>query len=122
MKKPLHFFISSSLCLIFFSSCTNASEEDLIEPFEEVETVTYTENVKAIIDNNCIFCHNNPPVNGAPNPLITFQQVREAVENRDLIGLINSNDPSERMPLGGQPLTQQQIEIIEQWEIDGLLE
>lgn len=121
MKKSLILFIASLLYIGFLSSCTNSSEDDLIEPIEEIETVTYTEIVKPIIDNNCIFCHNSPPVNGAPNSLLTYDQVKESVLNRDLIALINSNDANERMPLGGQ-LTQQQIQIIEQWEVDGLLE
>lgn len=122
MKKSLVFFIVTILYIGIISSCTSDSENDLIEPIDETEDITYTENVKSIIDTNCIGCHNSPPVAGAPMPLLTFDQVKEAVQNRDLISLINSNDANERMPLGGQPLTQQQIEIIEQWEIDGLLE
>ena len=122
MKKTTYI-----LCLAFlaFMSCDNVSEDDLIEPIviEPDVFVTYDANVKSIIDNNCIVCHNNPPVNGASVPLITYNDVKTAVESIGLIGRISAQagDPG-AMPLGGPRLPQNFIDIVNQWQADGLLE
>lgn len=111
-------------CFMFLTlySCTNTSESDLIDSTPITESITYNENVKIIIDNNCIICHNNPPVNGAPMPLLTFENVKDAVENRGLISRISSEDTGFLMPFGGPRLPQNLIDTIIQWEQDGLLE
>lgn len=123
MKKSLIFFITSIVYLSFLLSCTSASEDDLIESIDETEDITYTENVKSIIDNNCIFCHSNPPVNGAPVHLTTYDNVKNAVENSNLINRISAQ-PGDAgfMPSGGSRLPQSQIDLIIQWQADGLLE
>jgi len=104
-------------------SCTNDSEEDLIEVIEPPILVTYNTDIKIIMDNNCLACHTNPPVNGAPMPLINYDNVMEAVENRDLINRISKQaGESGAMPLGGPRLPQNLIDLVMQWEADGLLE
>lgn len=118
MKKVILFSLFSTLLL----NCSYVSEEDLIENSEPIENITYTDDVKPIIDNNCIFCHANPPENGAPMPLITYDNLREAIENRNLIGRISSEDLGFLMPFGGPRLPQNLIDTIVQWEADGLLE
>lgn len=105
-----------------FVCCTSVNEEDLVDATPIPETITYVADVKPIIDNNCIICHSNPPQNGAPMPLVTFENVREAVQNRNLIGRISSDDPAFSMPFGGPKLPQNLIDIIIQWNEDGLLE
>ena len=87
-----------------------------------MDIVTYQE-VKSIIDNNCLNCHGNPPQNNAPMQLITYDNVKEAVLNRDLISKISLNDGADGlMPLGGPRLSQASIDLISEWEEDGLLE
>lgn len=102
-------------------SCANDSEDDLMNPSPLPDTVTYVNDVKSIIDNNCTSCHNNPPVNGAPNALVTYLQVKDAVLNKNLIGRITGASGA-LMPQGGPKLPQNVIDIIIQWETDGLLE
>ena len=115
-----------TLFLVAFSliSCSNSSENDLIdEPLPEAEIVTYNTHVKTIIDNNCISCHSNPPTNGAPISLTTYGNVKNAVENSNLIGRISAQvGETGAMPFGGPRLPQSLIDIIIQWEADGLLE
>ncbi len=101
-------------------SCENDSESDLIN-VTPVNLVTY-DNVKNIIDNNCILCHNDPPTNFAPMPLLTFEQVKDAVDNRNLVDRVSSTDINFLMPSGGPRLPQPSIDIIIQWRNDGLLE
>ena len=123
MKKYRIFFIASTIAILPFTSCTNHSLDDLTEPVEEIELVTYTDNVKTIIDNNCIFCHNTPPVNGAPNSLLTYDQVKNSVLNGNLISRISAQSgETGAMPFGGPRLPQNLIDVVVQWETDGLLE
>ncbi|NRB84361.1 MAG: hypothetical protein HRU49_11395 [Winogradskyella sp.] len=116
---------SKSLILILiialFSGCSYNSEDDLTEQVIIDNFVTYETNIKPIIDNNCIVCHNNPPVNGAPMSLTTFSNVVEAVENRNLIGRISATDGSV-MPAGGPRLPQSLIDLVIQWVEEGLME
>ncbi|WP_298546029.1 hypothetical protein [uncultured Aquimarina sp.] len=119
----VYFFKLLILCLVTISiSCENDSENDLIDVTPPVTLVTYENNVKAIIDNNCTSCHNNPPINFAPMPLLTFDQVKEAVDNRGLLDRVSSEDINFLMPSGGPRLPQATIDIILQWNTDGLLE
>ena len=119
-KNVLQIILLSSTML--FLGCTAVSEEDLIDTTPTPVSVTYNENVKPIIDNNCIVCHSHPPQNAAPMSLVSYENVKEAVENRNLIGRISSNDPAFLMPLGGSRLPQNLIDIIIQWNEDGLIE
>lgn len=106
----------------FAFSCSSVSEEDLIDATPLPTIVTYEGNVKSIIDTNCIICHSDPPVNGAPISLVTFENVKNAIENNGLISRISSNDLSFLMPFGGPRLPQNLIDLVVQWEADGLLE
>ena len=123
MKKLCVFFIAFFIISISLFSCADHGLEDLTDPVEEIDLVTYNDNVKTIIDNNCIFCHNNPPINGAPNSLLTYDQVKSSVLNSNLIGRISSQSGEVgAMPFGGPRLPQNLIDIIVQWQTDGLLE
>ena len=117
MKRTYIIFI---LILNVFYSCSYNSEDDLTEDII-VDVINYEDNIKSIIDNNCIGCHNNPPINGAPMPLTTYNNVKQAVENRNLIGRISATDAS-LMPAGGQRLPQNLIDLVIQWEQEGLIE
>ena len=119
MKKTS---ITLSFFVLLLLSCTNVSEEDLVDNTIPIIDITYTEDVKVIIDNNCTFCHASPPINGAPMSLVTFDNVKEAVENRNLLGRISTEDLGFVMPFGGPRLPQNLINIVIQWETDGLLE
>ncbi len=119
--KP--YFIKLLVFILIFINlcCENDSENDLVDVVD-VPLVTYNNNVKTIIDDSCIRCHTDPPINGAPMPLLIFDQVRDAVVNRELTTRISSNDNSTVMPPGGPRLPQPIIDIIIQWNTDGLLE
>ncbi|MES2811426.1 MAG: hypothetical protein V4670_03060 [Bacteroidota bacterium] len=109
MKNIIVFIIS-----IFATSCTNDSESDLTDPVPIV--VKYATDVRPIIQANCIECHTDPPENGAPMPLLTYENVRDAVIDRGLIDRISSTDPSFLMPYGRDRLPQSKIDIIIAWK------
>ena len=108
-------FVPAGILFIIIG-CANDSTSDLIDNIP-VEDVSYTDNVKPIINNNCIQCHGSVPANGAPMSLATYQNVKDAINDRGLIERISraENEPG-RMPLGSPRLPQNVIDIIIQWE------
>jgi hypothetical protein len=119
MKFKLYF--SLPLLTIFFS-CAENSTDDLVDATQPV-TVTYSNTIKAVIDNNCIGCHNSPPVAGAPMPLLTYENVKDAIQNRGLLDRISRDQgASGMMPLGGSRLPQTTINLFSQWQSQGLAE
>lgn len=119
MKK---IFIKIILINLFLFSCTNASESDLIDE-QPMATITTYNDIKTIINNNCINCHQSPPLNGANTPLLTYDNVKNAVLNNNLINRISSQAGSpDAMPFGGPRLPQNLIDQIIKWKDDGLIE
>lgn len=107
----------------FLISCSNDNPDTLMEDVPNDGTITYQQNVKSIIDNNCISCHAATPRNGAPMSLVTYDQVKNAIQNRGLLNRISlNNGNSLLMPQGGPRLPQATIDIVLQWQQDGLLE
>ena len=117
----------SSFSLYFFilmlSSCSDSTYDDIqISEDSNSDLITY-QDVKPIIDNNCLNCHSNPPINNAPMSLTTYNEVKNAVLEGDLIGRISRNDGANGlMPRGGPRLSQDLIDTIVQWEQNALLE
>ena len=115
-------FFLVALCLII-SSCTNTSEKDLIEQIDPTEPITYSEHIKPVFDSNCINCHSSPAINGAGVSLTTYNNVKNSIENTNLIDRINWQ-PGQGgfMPLGGTRLPQNLIDLIIQWQSEGFVE
>lgn len=107
--------------ITIFCSCSNDSTNDLVNPIPD--NISYSKDVKPIIDANCIPCHNNPPVNGAPMSLLTKLQIQDAIVNRGLIDRISRDQGAPgMMPNGGTRLPQNSIDIIKKWQTDGFME
>lgn len=107
------------LMLFILTGCSSGSDDDNMGPPDGGDTeVTYTGTIKAIINGNCIGCHNSPPVNGAPMSLTTYQDVRSAVQSRGLIGAVESG----AMPPTSNNLTSSQVQAIKDWQGDGFPE
>ena len=122
MKNKLLIFTFLLIGIFIFNGCANDSSDDLLD-IEVVDEVTYTENIKSIIDNNCIVCHAAVPINYAPMPLTTYENVKEAVQNRGLLDRISRAQGVEgMMPYGGTRLPQGLIDLVYQWNADGLQE
>lgn len=106
-----------------FMACSNDNSDTLMDNSPTVSVATYKQNVKSIIDNNCISCHATVPLNGAPMSLVTYDQVKNAIQNRGLGNRISlNNGNSLLMPQGGPRLPQATIDIVIKWQQDGLLE
>lgn len=111
MKKLL--ILPILLLLFIATSCSSGSDDDII--IIPPADVTYAGTVKAIIDGACLNCHTSPPVNGAPMSLLTLANVQEAVQNRGLVGRVESGS----MPPSGADLTAAQVQAIKDWETGG---
>ena len=102
--------------LFLLSSCAYDSASDLIDS-TSISQVTYSQNIKSIIDNNCIACHGTTTTNGAPMSLTTYENVKDAVLNRGLIDRISREEGvSGAMPLGGPKLPINNINLVIQWQ------
>lgn len=113
-----------ALASISITSCSNDSESDLLDlpdgnP-DNGDLVTYSNDVKSIIDGNCLGCHSNPTRNGAPFALINFSQVSSRA-NSILTAMSRANGTPAAMPPSGK-LPQATIDIIDQWIKDGTQE
>ncbi len=119
MEKSKYLIFVSFFIVI---SCSNNSEDDLTNPIVQ-NTTKYLQDIKPIIDNNCIMCHGTTPANGAPMSLTTYAQVKDAVQNRGLLDRISrAQGALGMMPNQGIRLPQTTIDLIIDWNTDGLLE
>ncbi len=117
MKKLLYLPFAA-LALV---SCDSHTYEDIDEEIIIDGPVTYNANVKAIIDANCVMCHVD---GGAASfrPLVTYAQVKQAVAEAGLLERIQlQNGEPGIMPATGR-MPQRNINVLLEWEADGLLE
>ncbi len=124
MKFPIHpgrmLIFSLCLTLLAFQGCSSESDNgDLMETGgnnnpppsdggsggsgnDNPEPLSFSADIQPIFNSNCVTCHDDPPTRNAPMPLVTLEEVREAIENRNLLGRINSvtrpMPPEGRMP------------------------
>lgn len=120
MKKIKSLLLITILLTVF--SCSYDNESDLVEAPDEAFVITYSNTIQAIINDNCIFCHSNPPQNGAPFSLVGYNALFNFAESGQLLQTISKQTgqagampPSSRMP-------QSTINLIEQWINEGLSE
>ena len=118
--NKIHYLIYSTLFFVF--GCSNHSEDDLTIPLTSNIT-KYTQNIKPIIDNNCVVCHGKSPSAGAQTPLVTYNQVKASILNNGLIDRVSRmQGASGMMPYQGSRLPQTTIDLLSFWNTDGLLE
>ncbi|MCF6132887.1 hypothetical protein [Flavobacterium wongokense] len=121
MKRFAYTFLLASFVLSQYG-CTNDSTSDLIDNTAAGD-ITYTNTVKGVVENNCLFCHTSPPQNGAPMQLTTYTDVKNAVMTRGLLDRISRAQGSAgMMPNGGTRLPQATIDKIFQWAQNGFPE
>lgn len=86
-----------------------------------VVTISYSKNVKAIIDVNCVGCHQSGRSAGF-RPLTTYAEVKSATEGAGLLNRIQlQNGQQGIMPQAGR-MSQANIDLIVKWNTDGLKE
>ena len=114
MRKELQAF------LVFCFVILSCSEYEI--PVDESpiiqETVTYNDDIKSIMDDNCISCHGT--VNPSANLSLTnYSLVKNSTENGNLIARMNNiTNP---MPPNGI-LSEATRALVDEWKGDGYLE
>ncbi len=102
-------------------SCESTTFEEISEETPVIDSITYSEDVKLIIDANCIECHSPGGISSF-RPLTNYDEVREAVLETNLLDRIQRQNGEEgQMPQTGR-MPQNLIDIILIWNDQGLLE
>lgn len=117
MKK----IIITIIGLLTLSACDSSTFDEISEEMPVMEEVTYNEHIKPIIDANCIECHNPTGVSSF-RPLTNYTEVKNAVLDTNLLERIQmQNGETGQMPQTGR-MPQGLIDMILQWNQQGLLE
>jgi hypothetical protein len=113
MKKNILIILFA--CAAFFVSCTPRTYEEISET--ETNTIpTYTTNVGPVIQANCVGCHS---AGGQFPTLQTYEQVKDATQNGDLICRIDQTQSCGNvMPRSGS-MPRQTIDMIILWQKEG---
>ena len=113
IKKIPHYFLKIAILGSIVSCSTTVIEKVVI-----TDPITFNADVKIIISNNCLPCHAGSFAAAGLN-LESYENVREATENGNLLASINSM--TNPMPQSGL-MAPDLILIIEQWASDGYIE
>lgn len=124
MKKTIAF----TILLAALASCSDSDTyQDISTPpttpgtGTPTTTISYTKNVKSIIDGNCVSCHSSGR-SASFRPLTTYAEVKTAVESAGLLSRIQLQSGQQGlMPQGGR-MSQTNIDLIVKWNTDGLKE
>ena len=116
MKKII--FIAT-ICLalvgVLMVSCESHTFNEIAQKEDPIKTVSYNNDVKPIMSNNCISCHGSSSPSAGLS-LTTYTQVRNSTEKGGLLCKINAScgvmPQSGKMP---QPL----INTINSWATQG---
>lgn len=102
-------------------SCTEEDSISLSDPNQNQNTgtVTYTANVKSILDSNCVSCH------GASNPSAGFNISTYANAKNNINAIINRSNLQTGqpgvMPTSGR-MPESKIQILKDWQTQGLIQ
>mgnify|MGYP003581600759 FL=1 len=114
MKKSILIILFT--CAAFLVSCTPRTYEDISEETQTSTSPTYTANIEAVIQTNCVGCHSD---GGRFPTLETYDQVKDATQNGDLICRIDQTQScGSVMPRSG-PMPRATIDMIILWQKEG---
>ncbi|NER10972.1 hypothetical protein SAMN06265375_10245 [Muriicola jejuensis] len=123
MKKVRIIMITGALALALGCSKSDNSEgtpaDEPNNQNPDPTALTYQNDIRPIIQSNCVSCHGNPPTNNAPMSLTSLTLVRNAIETRGLISRINST--TNPMPPDGL-MAQNARTLIAEWANQGFPE
>jgi hypothetical protein len=112
MKKIKIFLML--LCGVFIVSCESNTYNEISK---QTKNPTYVADIEGVVEHNCIGCHYG--TNQYPN-LETYEGVKNACINVNLVCRIESESCGERMPQGGK-LPQSDIDLIKLWVANGFV-
>ncbi|WP_242203983.1 DUF1553 domain-containing protein [Aestuariivivens insulae] len=112
----MHIYRIINLCFfifLFFTSCKD-------------EKINFNTQVRPILNKKCISCHGGVKQSGGFGLVFRENALAETVngkigvvpghpEKSEMIRRINHKDPEMRMPLEGEPLSKEEINILTKW-------
>ncbi len=118
MKK---FFLILIIGTLGLSSCYYDTEENLYPTtICSTENVSFTNDIKPILLNSCLTCHNNSDLQGNIT-LETYDDVLKYVVNKQLLGSIKHSGGFKSMPQNANKLDDCRISKVEAWINAGAL-
>lgn len=106
----------------FFGGCYY-HKADLVSPPPtstcDTTNITYSKDVTAIINANCIACHGGDAALSGGVVLDTYPGLLIYANSGDLLNNIEQNPGSDPMPKGGAKLSDCDINIIRAWINNG---
>lgn len=94
--------------------CYYDVEEVLYPNGCDTSEITYSQDVRTILESNCLTCHDPLSQNGNVN-LEGYDNVKVYVDNGKLLGTIRHEDGFSAMPQGTSQLSSCTIEKIQAW-------
>jgi uncharacterized membrane protein len=119
MKKIIY----SALILLAIEACkttdkavkTETAKSEIVCP---KILLTYNQNIKSIIDDNCVSCHSGKsPAHGID--LASYEKVKFATTKPHFMGSINHEKGFDKMPAGQAKLDDALIKKISCWITNG---
>ena len=107
--------ITGSIVLVI--GCSKSSEDKLDPPSQsscDTANMTYSTDIKPILQANCYSCHVNGNNEGGIT-LGSYESVKDAADDGDLIGTITHAAGYPPMPDGGGKLSDCDINKIQAW-------
>lgn len=114
----MRIFFSLCLASLLLSSCYYDNEEYLYGPLDDgtcdTLNVSYSVNVKPILEQECFACHDFTAPGGGV-VLTEFSQLQNAIIDGSLLGAIKHEPGFSNMPKSGNQLPACDIQRIEAW-------
>lgn len=128
MKKPIALLLSVSALVFMFLHCRHEPEKEIItgNPCHP-DTVYFNRDVLPLLLSSCAYsgCHDAATaldgviLNNYEN-VIQTADVRPGNPNgSDLYEVLIEDNPSKRMPLGQDPWSNDKIELVRKWILQG---
>jgi hypothetical protein len=115
-----HFILSIFIVSLSLSSCKKENEEDLGDNCNTAN-ITYSAEVRTILQSYCTGCHNQQLANGGIR-LHNYENVMIYVNDGSLMGSINHDPGYVAMPLGQSKIPLCNIDQIQAWIDAGALD
>ena len=114
------------LLIVFITGCYYDTEERLypvVSTSCDLTNVTFAATVKPILQASCLNCHSNSNAvnNGGGLKLENYADVKTQVSNGKLMGTVKHSSGFQAMPQGGGKITDCEINQLQKWIDNGIL-
>lgn len=107
-------FVAMMCVIVAMAGCYYDVEEVIYPNGCDTNDITYSQDVRNILESNCLTCHDALSQNGNVN-LEGYDNVKIYVDNGKLLGTIRHEDGFSAMPQGASQLASCTINKIQAW-------